>query len=278
MVVVHPLNLSAPPTAVRYWHAVCSAYPCRAVEADSALAGHPGRGKARTDVLKTLGAALYRAGQFEEAIRRLDQSIRTRGDGGDPRGFAFLALAHYLAWDTATRPNAGWTNSWPPGPRKDLIFRWMTWRFASCTARPNRLSWEAVPQLPRSPPPHQPRGLERSAGSRSDSARQQHRLSQDYRYIIPQSALAVIREPSRSEARSRPGRAAATWGISPRMAGRWRWLPTSARARPRPGDWNSPYRAARQSAVPRRGWHGQSVGRRVVRPLAAIPGTRRSWP
>ena len=31
--------------------------------------------------------------------------------------------------------------------------------------------------------------LERSAGSRSDSARQQHRLSQDYRYIIPQSAL-----------------------------------------------------------------------------------------
>ena len=32
--------------------------------------------------------------------------------------------------------------------------------------------------------------LERSAGSRSDSARQQHRLSQDYRYIIPQSALA----------------------------------------------------------------------------------------
>jgi hypothetical protein len=35
------------------------------------------------------------------------------------------------------------------------------------------------------------RWLERSAGSRSDSARQQHRLSQDYRYIIPQSALAL---------------------------------------------------------------------------------------
>src|SRR6516165_5191249 len=88
----------------------------------------------------------------------------------------------------------------------------MTWRSASCTARPNRLSWEAVPQLRRSPPPHQPRGV------------------------------AVIREPSRSEARSRPGRAAATLGISPRMAGRWRWLPTRARARPRPGDWNSPNR------------------------------------
>jgi tetratricopeptide (TPR) repeat protein len=63
--------------------------------AEAALAGHPGRGRARSDVLKTLGAALYRAGRFEEAIRRLDESIQTRGDGGDPRGFAFLALAHY---------------------------------------------------------------------------------------------------------------------------------------------------------------------------------------
>ena len=46
-------------------------------------------------MLKTLGAALYRAGRFEEAIRCLDQSIQIRGDGGDPRGFAFLALAHH---------------------------------------------------------------------------------------------------------------------------------------------------------------------------------------
>jgi WD40 repeat protein/serine/threonine protein kinase len=63
--------------------------------AEAALAGHPERGRARSDVLKTLGAALYRAGQFEEAIRRLDESIQTRGDGGDPRGLAFLALAHH---------------------------------------------------------------------------------------------------------------------------------------------------------------------------------------
>jgi WD40 repeat protein len=63
--------------------------------AEAALAGHPGRGGARSDVLKTLGAALYRAGRFEEAIRRLDESMQTRGDGGDPRAFAFLALAHY---------------------------------------------------------------------------------------------------------------------------------------------------------------------------------------
>jgi tetratricopeptide (TPR) repeat protein len=63
--------------------------------AQAALAGQAERGRARSDVLKTLGGAQYRAGRFEEAIRRLDESIQTRGDGGDPRGFAFLALAHY---------------------------------------------------------------------------------------------------------------------------------------------------------------------------------------
>jgi tetratricopeptide (TPR) repeat protein len=63
--------------------------------AEAALAGHPGRGRERSDVLKTLGAALYRADLFEEAIRRLDESIQIRGDGGDPRAFAFLALAHH---------------------------------------------------------------------------------------------------------------------------------------------------------------------------------------
>jgi tetratricopeptide (TPR) repeat protein len=63
--------------------------------AEAALAGQAETGRARSDVLKTLGAALYRAGQFEEAIRRLDESIQIRGDGGDPRAFAFLALAHY---------------------------------------------------------------------------------------------------------------------------------------------------------------------------------------
>ena len=46
-------------------------------------------------MLQTLGAALYRAGRFEEAVRRLDESIQTRGDGGDARGFAFLAMAHH---------------------------------------------------------------------------------------------------------------------------------------------------------------------------------------
>ena len=46
-------------------------------------------------MLNTLGAALYRAGRFEEAIRRLNESIQAL-DGGDvPKGFAFLAMAHH---------------------------------------------------------------------------------------------------------------------------------------------------------------------------------------
>jgi WD40 repeat protein len=63
--------------------------------AEAALARYPERGRRRSDVLKTLGAALYRVGRFEEAIRRLDESIQSRGDGGDPKGVAFLAMAHH---------------------------------------------------------------------------------------------------------------------------------------------------------------------------------------
>jgi uncharacterized protein HemY len=49
----------------------------------------------KSDVLNTLGAALYRAGRFEEAIRHLNESSQTRGGEHVPRGYAFLALAHH---------------------------------------------------------------------------------------------------------------------------------------------------------------------------------------
>ena len=63
--------------------------------ADAGVAGRPERGRERSEVLNTLGASLYRAGWFEEAIRRLDESIQAL-DGGDvPKGFAFLAMAHH---------------------------------------------------------------------------------------------------------------------------------------------------------------------------------------
>jgi tetratricopeptide (TPR) repeat protein len=45
--------------------------------------------------LNTLGAALYRAGRFQEAISRLQEGIRQRSDAGFPQDWIFLALAHH---------------------------------------------------------------------------------------------------------------------------------------------------------------------------------------
>jgi hypothetical protein len=61
--------------------------------AEAALARCP-QGE-RGEVLTTLGAALYRAGRFEEALRRLNEGFQTHGGGGVPKEFAFLALAHH---------------------------------------------------------------------------------------------------------------------------------------------------------------------------------------
>ena len=44
--------------------------------------------------LNTLGAALYRAGRFEDAIRRLDEGIRLKGGTSEPLDWPFLAMAH----------------------------------------------------------------------------------------------------------------------------------------------------------------------------------------
>jgi WD40 repeat protein/serine/threonine protein kinase/tetratricopeptide (TPR) repeat protein len=62
--------------------------------AQAALKIHALTEREGSDRLRILGAALYRAGRFAEAIRILEESHRGRGDGGDPQGFAFLALAH----------------------------------------------------------------------------------------------------------------------------------------------------------------------------------------
>ena len=47
------------------------------------------------DTVTTLGAVLYRAGRSDQAIGRLEEALRARGDQGDPRDCAFLALAHH---------------------------------------------------------------------------------------------------------------------------------------------------------------------------------------
>jgi tetratricopeptide (TPR) repeat protein len=45
--------------------------------------------------LNTLGAALYRAGRFEEAIRQLEEGIKLRNGMDEPADWPFLAMAHY---------------------------------------------------------------------------------------------------------------------------------------------------------------------------------------
>jgi WD40 repeat protein/tetratricopeptide (TPR) repeat protein len=60
--------------------------------AEKALAGYPPVLKRLA--LNTLGAALYRAGRFDEAIARLDESVKASDGVGVPQDWAFLAMAH----------------------------------------------------------------------------------------------------------------------------------------------------------------------------------------
>jgi Tfp pilus assembly protein PilF len=47
------------------------------------------------DCLNTLGAAFYRAGKFEEAVKRLNAAIQARGKGRKYEDWLFLAMAHH---------------------------------------------------------------------------------------------------------------------------------------------------------------------------------------
>jgi tetratricopeptide (TPR) repeat protein len=61
--------------------------------AEKAIAGYPPQQK--QFALNTLGAALYRAGRIDEAIARLDESVKASGGVGVPQDWAFLAMAHH---------------------------------------------------------------------------------------------------------------------------------------------------------------------------------------
>jgi tetratricopeptide (TPR) repeat protein len=49
----------------------------------------------RGTLLNTLGAALYRAGRYDEAIRRLNEGSERRGGASTPDDWPFLAMAHH---------------------------------------------------------------------------------------------------------------------------------------------------------------------------------------
>src|SRR5262249_17910988 len=59
--------------------------------AEKAVAGQP----RDPSYLNTLGAALYRAGRYEEAVRKLDEAVQAYGQEGQPVDWLFLAMAHH---------------------------------------------------------------------------------------------------------------------------------------------------------------------------------------
>jgi eukaryotic-like serine/threonine-protein kinase len=63
--------------------------------AEAAVSAYPEKGRERSDALRILGAALYRASRFEEALHRLNESIQALDGEGVPKGFAFLAMTHH---------------------------------------------------------------------------------------------------------------------------------------------------------------------------------------
>ena len=74
-------------------------------------------------VLNTLGAVLYRAGRFEDAIRRLEEGIRLRKGESLPQDWAFLSMSHgrlghhdearrWLDRFRSYQPNADPNNFW----------------------------------------------------------------------------------------------------------------------------------------------------------------------
>jgi serine/threonine protein kinase/WD40 repeat protein len=108
----------------------------RAIE----LAGHAVSGHPEIDRLNTLGAVLYRAGRFEEAIRQLERSISAHGAGGTPYDALFLAMAHHRVGHSSTakdwlrraagpapvaqrKPGSVGPSSWVPHIEVELLLR-----------------------------------------------------------------------------------------------------------------------------------------------------------
>jgi Flp pilus assembly protein TadD len=52
-------------------------------------------GTNKANILNTLGADLYRAGRFDEAIRRLEEGIQLRSGESVAQDWTSLAMAHF---------------------------------------------------------------------------------------------------------------------------------------------------------------------------------------
>jgi WD40 repeat protein/Flp pilus assembly protein TadD len=89
--------------------------------AEIAVQGTTGTEKA--NVLNTLGAALYRAGRFDAAIRRIEEAIQLRGGASVPEDWAFLAMAHFrLGHRDLARHWLDRFRDRPPNPAPDRMW------------------------------------------------------------------------------------------------------------------------------------------------------------
>ena len=90
----------------------------------------------RHSYLGTLGAATYRAGRYEEAVRHLDEGVKAGGKGGDALDWIFLAMAHQRLGHTGESRRwmdkaISWIDSSTKDKPKDDTFGaridWQTW-------------------------------------------------------------------------------------------------------------------------------------------------------
>jgi len=59
------------------------------------VADRPGMPPSQTISIPAYGAALYRAGGFEDPIRQLEEQLKLRNGAEEPIYWPFLAMAHY---------------------------------------------------------------------------------------------------------------------------------------------------------------------------------------
>src|SRR5262249_37664180 len=140
--------------------------------AEDALKLHAVTEREGSDRLRILGAALYRAGRFTEAIRTLEERHRGRGDGGDPQGFAFLALAyHRLGHRAEARRWLDKLAAYRPKETGDLS--WDDVEIRILRREAESLILGGPPRPPHPPPPRRPRRRPfLREPSRSDAPRQ----------------------------------------------------------------------------------------------------------
>ena len=101
--------------------------------AELAVAGLPA--DQRPISLNTLGAALYRAGRFEESIRRLEEGIRSEVARVYPRTGCFWPWL-IINSGIARRPAAGSIGSRRTRRTRNPMPSGTSWRSVSCAARP----------------------------------------------------------------------------------------------------------------------------------------------